>query len=143
MFDFKDPEEVFSQHNPEPPGRPATYDENGAVLTRKRRLERDSRRRLEQLDFDPCEALVRKFMELQNERQYLEQRRSGAVLELNNKTGKPIYVKNEDVLAVDNAQVSVAKELMRFAYGRVTEVVASDEDEDVPMLPIIFTDETN
>jgi hypothetical protein len=82
-------------------------------------------------------------MELQNERQYLEQRRSGAVLELNNRTGKPIYVKNEDVLAVDNAQVSVAKELMRFAYGRVTEVVASDDDEDVPMLPIIFTDEAN
>jgi hypothetical protein len=119
---------------------PATYDEAGNVLTRKQRLERDSRRRLEQLGFDPCEALVNKFISLNDERSYLADRRSGKVLELNNVTGKPIYVKNEDVLAVDNAQITVAKELMRFAYGRVTEVLPPSDDEEVPLLPIVFTE---
>lgn len=140
MFDYIDPEEAIPMVLEEGLGKPATYDESGAVLKPKRRLERDSRRRLEQLDFDPLESLVGKFIELQKERVHLSMCRSGARVELNNRTGKPIFVKNEDLVAVDNAQVAIAKELMRYAYGRVTDIAPNNDDEEVPMLPIVFSE---
>lgn len=88
---------------------------------------------LSRLEFDPITAMVNKYRELEEELAYQKKLRSGAVLELTSQ-GKPRAYRAEIHLSIFDKQLVVAKELLRYKYGRVSE---GEQNDKPPLAPMV------
>jgi len=94
---------------------------------------------LDRIGFDPIQALVMKFMELEDEAVHLKERRTGKVNVINANTGKILNMRDENLHGVYDKQITIAKELLRYKYGRVPETPMNDIDQEVGGLTITLT----
>lgn len=83
--------------------------------------------RLAQLGYDPIGELVKKYRELEKEILRQEKIRSGEVVELTS-TGKTRAYRAEIHQTLYDKQINIAKELLRYGYGRVPEVNIVDDN---------------
>jgi len=81
---------------------------------------RRSVKRLEYFGFDPIEALVNKYQELEKEADYQRKLRSGEIVEI----GADGKVKNfwtPNLHGVYDKQILIAEKLLKYRYGTVSE----------------------
>lgn len=80
-----------------------------------------SQRRLQDLGFDPIGELVENYHKLKLEIEHQEQIRDGVRVELTLK-GTPKAYRPEIHHALYDRAINIAKELLRYGYGRVPEI---------------------
>lgn len=76
--------------------------------------------RLKQLRFDPIEKLVGQYTRLEEEITHYKQIRAGTRIELLG-NGKPRTFSYEVLMKMEEQLQGIAKELLRYGYGRVPE----------------------
>jgi hypothetical protein len=81
-----------------------------------------SQERLKQLYYDPIEKLVNDYKEIEEEIAYQRKLRSGEIVELT-PTGRVKNYRPEIHHALYDKKISIAKELLRYGYARVPEVL--------------------
>lgn len=84
-------------------------------------------RRLAMLKFDPIDEKVNLYRKLKEKLEWYEARQRGEIVLLypedHKYAGKPVMVREEDVIQVFNALDKCANDLLRYGYGRVPESV--------------------
>lgn len=87
---------------------------------------------LGKLRFDPIVKLVSKYEELEQDLKRQKEIRDGVRVELS-ASGKPRSYNPETLTAIYDKQIMIAKELLRYKYGRVPET----EDNVQNAMPLI------
>lgn len=100
---------------------PATAIEPRRVALFQKGAKR-SQERLKRLYYDPIEKLVNDYKEIEDEIEYQKKIRSGQIVELT-ATGKPRPYRPELHHALYDKKINIAKELLRYGYARVPEVL--------------------
>lgn len=94
--------------------------------------------RLEHLKFDPIGELVEKYREVGREILRQNDIRDGLIVELK-PDGKPRYYNSEAHMSLHDKQINIAKELLRYGYGRVPEMAQVDDPRPKPTLVVNLT----
>ena len=81
---------------------------------------------LERLKFDPIQKLVEQYDKLQEELEYQEKLRSGAIIELN-VNEKPRNYRAEIHMSIHDKLANISDKLLRYGYGRVSETTVIEE----------------
>jgi len=111
----------------------ATLVDGNKILAGSRR----SRKRLEELNFDPMQKLVRQYNELEAEDIFLKELRKVTAVVQHDARGKEIgKIKYSAMYHVSViAQMGkISEGLLRYGYGRIPESVTVNNDTDTPMV---------
>ena len=92
---------------------------------------------LAQLQFDPIIKLVSQYEKIEKEIAYQEDIRSGKRVELSASTGKPRAYRPEVHHSLYNQLSNIATQLLRYRYGRVSELNAPTADNT--KMPLLVT----
>jgi hypothetical protein len=94
----------------------------------------DSKSQLKKLNYDPIEALIAQHNKLKAEVEYFEGWRDGTIVPLTS-TGKVRNYNPEAHMAVYDRLIKIGESLLRYGYGRVSEV-AKEQATAIPPLVI-------
>ncbi len=93
-----------------------------------------AQRELKRLKFNPIAKLVDKYAELEEEIALQKAFRSGSIVQVSPVTGKPINGYRADyLLGVFDKQLTIAKELLRYNFARVSEAVEAEKVVPPPL----------
>ena len=104
----------------------------------RERTYSNSRDRLESLDFDPIVSLVNNHKRITEQLVYYDNWRDGILIPLNS-DGKPRYYNAEVHMNLYDKLSKISESLLRYGYGRVSEVDNTERNTQ----PIVINLTTN